>query len=607
MREPDCILWKNPERDKIGVFFTQLIEEITNDLTNDNYRFKFINSNVAINDLYTEIVDYEKNDHSKSRCYKKLEKWQELVKEDIKFGLVTNGKSFEELISIKTIRKDQIVEVKQLVKHILHEMENTYLEKTESVICDEILSKSDDFNTIEYLTHIFVSELVFMGYSARHIYFKNRGKFYPTHVVVRKCMKGKLDSGDVIKFIKSFNHNNSCYNVRFFSKSSNIERLSNLSEYGISVKIEDTKARHIRSSEYEGSLLSRIPGEAERSITIFDVLAKDQFAAFEKAEKQIDLFNSILYLEDHNANSIPLIREALVYNEDNKVYRVEQGRDETSKRPDRTLDDVSHRLLLGRTMGEINEEKVSYTKLKNIIKNHENALSNRFPEMKFVALWSTLEQFIPQDSGDESKHNKQNTFGRVEKYVIPCLMKNIASVMVNNIINQFNRINGIDNDHGQNIGNEPKEIMEFGRALIGNLKDQDLPNSPLLPETVNPLLRYRLDELRGTFSSPKCYHDFLATKVSDLKYILFLSYSERNAIMHKGTSSTYLPPLLVFLHSIVDRTLREVIRELKKSGETKNVEEAFERIRETYDNKVTGLKELSQDQFSADTLMDYLL
>ncbi|WP_439507666.1 hypothetical protein [Yoonia sp.] len=185
-------------------------------------------------------------------------------------------------------------------------------------------------------------------------------------------------------------------------------------------------------------------------------------------------------------------------------------------------------------------------------------------ETQLITLWSAFEALLPAPSKDDGKHVRIVHFN---KLIVPCVARkyllskfqNCFSVCAASVGGSFQKV--LD-DHG--AGASPAERL--GSILIGEPAYQKMLMKSLAD---SPLLMNRVWSLQRVLLNPKDGLGKTTTHESRVSWQVNRIYRERNDIVHSGSRSPFIAPLVenAFLY------YRLVIRSLEDAFTRYNVYE----------------------------------
>lgn len=200
-------------------------------------------------------------------------------------------------------------------------------------------------------------------------------------------------------------------------------------------------------------------------------------------------------------------------------------------------------------------------RLAQAIEYHGAALTSNRYEEQLLNLWSSLEGFVGVPSSAGSK------ISFVREAVLSCLTLQYPQRLFSLVANRVVALMGNDaaNAFWTSTEMQSSKLRE-NLALVLLHPDLEAKRNELagIIAKRDPVLLYRLFELRKRFENPKATKETLQRHREKIAWQMNRIYWNRNLIVHSAESLPYLPTLVEHLHIYVDSFLGSILYAVAK-------------------------------------------
>jgi len=259
--------------------------------------------------------------------------------------------------------------------------------------------------------------------------------------------------------------------------------------------------------------------------------------------------------------------------------------------------------LLNFFFGESQLSEAAKARLAQAIEYHGAALTSKRHEEQLLNLWSCLEGFVGVPSSAGSK------IAFVREAVLSCLTLQYPQRLFSLIANRVAELMGEKHEEAFWKAAEVQSMPLRERLAMVLLHPSLVAKRDELAAfiaTRDPVLLFRLFELRKRFETPKVTKETLLKHREKISWQMNRIYWNRNLIVHSAESLPYLPTLVEHLHIYVDSFLGSILYVVAtlEASTIPSVLELFsvhEKIRNTELSK-----HIENNALAADNLLDWI-
>ena len=521
------ITWNNDWAYDGFLYFGQRIVEMLDYTTPDIYRAPLINTNKLVD----EYIDIYMNTANKNQLEAVKEEFLDSIENDVVLKFKYDNTKLDKLISMIKSKDMPIEEFNYLQKTIGH----TYLDWCKEYI-RFIVKKSKEKKKIESVIRCFIPELLRYGY--------NRDEIYHT---AKKVMLDKDTNPEKALdiFLDTYNNIENSYIVYI------------LFNQGIK-DFQDMMSKTLRLDFSIDKNEEEINPDNQFIVAkVKDIKALDASGAANYAIKSIEIFLDFYqYLGNYDCSLIH--KKVWVYDSKSVCRKLVVNREKY-----KSIEADSHMLI--RQCSEnliyrlIYDAKYSLTRLIEIVKLHNKAISNNGLENGFLNFWSILEMICVSDI--EGKKGDQ-----VKNKLIPILQRDYLVEIFNDI--ERNLLNIFSMEEYRDF---LKIIDENTSTTVESLADILLLDKygTYVDEFVDrlvsyPVLRTRILEIRDKCHKMNDLYNMSVKYAKSVSWQISRIYRARNKIIHSGKEVRDIKDLGEILHSYVDSIVSEVLVQLSQ-------------------------------------------
>lgn len=419
MRFRNLRKWTNPSELEGLVYFAQLLEELLFDYSLDTYKPSAMNSCTLclearnlLRDIENELID------PANLVYVLKELMLNLRKDEVAQSLLDIGL---ETIEKKLCNEQTPLNESTVIINIIHSQLSVwkYKEMNEILLLDA-LKNGKEKKRIRSLTRTYVTTLISIGYSSRHLYFTTRMFFHLGDNQITQCDDAKeffkLVSGEANRYIAVFKASS------FFN-----EIKESCADFKITVADSLDEDISAYATKNKFSL-----GVNDVYLINQEFEAMDMSSAREIAEHSIEQLSTLICLFHHK--EIPSWKKsALIINLDEKSARVATGlqnpmlmcADSKKKAAAIKLNSFIHEFSL--------KDHASFRRFNRAIELHTLALKSDSPENQFLNLWVALETIVPSKLG-RNKAKINNIIDSVLPFLSLCYIPKLIDKLLHDYI-----------------------------------------------------------------------------------------------------------------------------------------------------------------------------
>ncbi len=523
------ITWNNDWSNDGFLYFGQRIVEMLDYMTVDIYRAPLLNTTRLI-DEYLDIYNKTKNP---SQLQFVKEEFLFSFEEDVVLDYIYDREKILHLVATIKSSTDPV----GVFNYLKTTIGRNYFNWCKEYIC-YIIWKNKEKKKIESAIRCFVPELLRYGYYRDEVY----------HNAKKILLAEDIDPHEALEeFFDLYNREMQIYTVYFLFNRKMLQFQKLLEDH-----------LHLDFSLDERAQKINVDNQYI-VVKLNNVKAMDFSGAANSAMGNIELFLDFFqFLGNYDYNFVH--NKVWVYNTKNEEKRIVVNREKY-----KSIEYESHS-----TIGKLTEEiitclitsaRCSISRLREIIKVHNRAISNNGLENGFLNLWSILEMICVTDL--EGKKGDQ-----VKKKLIPILQKDYMVTIFEDISDNLVRVlpTKTYEDLLQTIEEDASSSYEkIAIFLLLNKYEQQVDD--FVDDLVNyPVIRTRILDIRDNYHKRSKLYNASTKYAQRISWHLSRIYRVRNGIIHSGKTPNDIKDLGEHLHEYVDHILNELLIQLSKGS-----------------------------------------
>ncbi len=516
------ITWNDDWSNDGFLYFAQRIVEMLDYMTVDIYRAPLLNS-IRLMDEYLEIYNSTGNPNQLEFV---KEEFLATFENDVVLKYKYDNDKISHLVATIKSCSDPI----NTIKYLRATIGRHYFKWCKEYL-SHIIWQSREKKKIEAATRCFVPELLRYGYNRDEIYHNAKkfllGSDQNTHEALEK-------------FFALYQLKKHTYSV-YFLFSRRIMQFQTLLEERLNLdfSLDERTERINTDSRYVVARCSNIQ-------------ALDFSGAANNAMSQIELFLDFYQCLGNYNHSI-VHNKVWVWNSKGEEKRIVVNREKL-----KSIENDSHT-----TIGKLSETiitamiagaRCSISRVREIIKVHNRAISNNGLENAFLNLWSILEMICVYDM--EGKKGDQ-----VKKQLIPILQKDYLISIFEDIDHNLETILSTE-AYRSLLDTIEEDVSSSSRkiAMFLLLEKYEERVDDFVDFLVNyPVLRTRIIEIRDHYHMRNKLFSASEKYAQRVSWHLSRIYRVRNKIIHSGKTPNDIKDLGEHLHEYVDHIIIEII------------------------------------------------
>jgi len=557
-------------------FFTQCLDELLFDHTNDSYKAPALNLVTRLYELRMmskHVMESEINPEALRSFIDELE-WGIGVDPVISHEEKTRYLRGLKRISLGTPSPQKVIAYSAWLIDVLIDYFENLKEKIKITIHD-----GNKKTLLRSLANSFAAHIELENYSRRYAYQQVQRKLY------RKLRLANI-SINVEQTLKSF--------IDDFD-GSNFESTVYLRGEKNFLEIKDLAA------QWNIGISDKLPQNVENiseknNFTVADSLSvflavteindvKDRYNAKYRAELRLRAFVGMIKYHCHE--------KSLAYSSNALVKMTAESRDVifiVGQNPNPILNRFTDGNIdrdgirrIAELMSGVHLDSISTRKIINVIEYHRNAITAPNLESQLISLWASLEGLLPHPgSGVRIKH--------FTEIISNILVLSYPKKLFKEISRQLHlelKSNKSITDQIDAIG--MKSWIENIIALICCKENESLGQTVLAALDGNLLLRFRMKELYDSFSDAKRIKSTLDNHKKKISWHINRIYMTRNLIVHSAEAMPYLEIIVENLHDYLDSVIETISYYAIKSKAVISIASLVEAILTDYELRMDYL------------------
>lgn len=501
--------------------------------TIDTYRVRLMNSVSIINELHEVIEDYLTESISLENIKMVCIEAERILQKDTLLKKLYPVEQKFTVEQVHNFNKNTIRELKSNINVLKEILESKYKPDIINELTQQFGATQYNPESISLLTNSLGSQLLWEGYSYKHLYELKR------------------------VFINE--ENSHSFNEKFNIFTENIT--NDKKEFTVYIKLTSRKDLIQIHEVFDFSIRASLDVSNENEIvkkfnkqsgniycTIPNILSVDYISAIRIATEKLSLFHNLIRFELRKTK-LKISPKILVHDENSDDYFINHAEARTigfiSSGSIGKLKNYSNNFSKAISINDKKLNTSSREKLSNSLRFFRMGLDADSTESKFIHTWIALEYLLK--SGEHG-----SIIGLVQKYLPKVIaVKYFSKILINfsSDIKRFEIIELIEDKYtvektGNNISLE---------SLFNLLKEKTIVDS-ILREIESPLLYERFRKLSNMFSNSKLMKEALHQHLNNLEWNLQRIYRLRNKIIHSAKTNTNILQLesnLTYYFSVI--------------------------------------------------------
>jgi len=539
------------------LFFAQILDEMLFDYTLDSYKPPVFNSHSMCIEML-DVIDGIEDGFLQEKSLNPIKEefiWN-LENDPIVKKLLGNvdDKDLKKISTYRYRTRLNHLNKTQNFRNLVYEIENLknlfdlhYFDTLKRELSEEIQSPKNKKN-ITTLARIFLSELIFRGYSQQFLYYETRNFFFSQD-------KKILSTDQLNEFFSKFTFEFIDWVVIFkgepgfkFAKGIKLPIISEISE-----NIPETGLNHPTIKKY------LIPDDTYPFFLSFQkIQALDPYSASERAEYALKTINNLAAYTIHK-ECLNWFEKSLVYSSNGYFKIVDYPVAPITKVKDSNFSELHHDVdKIAKIFQNLDNQSTYY--ILNSLNSHYCAIHSTTSENQLMNLWTAMETLLPPQSEQRILHflDSFDAFLNrkyVQKLIID-LLHSLRSSLGSDLDIVFDKF--------------PDSYSDFEKcaALISiQIENEKYRDEIYTLIKGDPLLTNKIYTLMKKLSSSEQILKTIELHNKRVRWQLQRIYRARNLIVHKGEKLVYINQLVENLHSYY-HTVFDLIQEIKNNNES---------------------------------------
>lgn len=527
-------------------FFSQLLDEMLFDHSDDSYKAAALNTYtrvIELKEIATEVLNG-------SAPLKTLESFVE----ELSFSLETDEiLSHSEITLLRQMLYDAKLNIENTHKFVetILAIENfleNYFDRICSTLKSSILGECKEKRKIIRIASDFIVQCEADGYSRRYVYNSVKQK------LIKPLLQRKNVSSQALlnEFFDCFKNEPKEWIVYFaFHPNNDLFELTN--RFGVICGINLDGIDNIAPKALAYIENAKISGKIFLG---YKVAGKDPLVALEFGQRMVGICVAAVGFCNHECE-IKFDNKGIVVDLLRKSAIEMAGRPNAMKVNTRGAIGLQDGLtLIEKVIDSEGHEKDVHALLKllNLVNLHAVGLTENNPPNQLVDLWSALEGFMPKPGRDAVR--------------ISHFSDQLSRVLTLSYAEKLFRVVATEL---KGAGKKARNLIESAAIDLNNTADvasficsseyeEIRVNLLKIIERDNPLLCFRLWDLNRKFSTNKKILETLKSHQRKIKWQLFRIYYSRNSIVHAARISDNIASLVEHLHAYIDQLTWSILR-----------------------------------------------
>ncbi|MDP3397198.1 MAG: hypothetical protein Q8S57_11125 [Methanoregula sp.] len=560
------------------LFFAQTIREMVSRYTIDSYKAPVFNSHSICGEILDVINEIEQGFlHERGLDPLKEELIWNLQDDPVVRKLL--GYRFAPIMD-ELKQADSPKKIQSIIKPIQNLIEINYLHEIHNQLIEcVIFPKQKD--KITQLSKIFISELVFDGYSQEYLHQEIMYFFFSNQKIHNI---NQLDA-----FFKKFSFKKENWDV-YFRGDDNFSYLEKQDIFD-NLEILDNKISPRKGFPAEIKFFEE--NEKYPLILFFkDIEALDPYDAREHCESILRHLNDLSGLNTHRTK-LEWFSQSLVYSKSH-FFNVIDDYSVMHKTKDSEICEVKSNIdELVSILIKLDSESMYL--IWNSLSMHSGAIQSQRSENQLMNLWTSLETLLPAPPSSQKTRivHFLNSFG-------PFLGRKYLQKLIKDLLNELRFELGEKLDGFLSKVPEGSSDFEKLSAVLSIKENKHLKDELCLQVGKNFLLRNKVHTLNKKLITKKRILETIETHNKRVRWQLQRIYRARNLIVHKGSKLLYLDQLVENLHSYY-HSVFSLIQEIQYDYDNiDSLETIFKLVRIEHEAHLILLKNEGQSDCNKD-------
>jgi len=509
------------------LFFAQTIREMVSRYTIDSYKAPVFNSHSICEEILDVIEEIEQGFLH--------ERGLDPLREELIWNLQddpvvrkTLGYRFTPIME-ELKQADSHKKIQSIVKPIQNLIERNYIQEIHNQLIESVKNPKEK-EKITQLSKIFISELVFYGYSQEYLHQEIMYYFFSNQKI------STVNQIDI--FLKRFSFNKENWDV-YFRGDDNFTYLEKLDIFK-DLEILDEKIQPRKG--YPAEIKFFEDNEKFPLFLLFkNIEALDPYDARDRCERILRHINDLSGLSTHR-EKLKWSSQSLVYSKTD-FFKAIDDYSVMHKVKDSEICDVKSNIdELVSILVKLDPESMYL--IWNSLSMHSGAIESKRSENQLMNLWTALETLLPAPQS-QSKTRIVYFLYSFE----PFLGRKYIQKLIKDLLNELrfelgDKLDGF-------LLKVPVGSSDFEKisAVISIKENKPLKDELCLMVGRNFLLRNKIHTLNKKLITKAKILETIETHNKRVRWQLQRIYRARNLIVHKGGKLIYLDQLVENLHS----------------------------------------------------------
>ncbi|MBL4804608.1 MAG: hypothetical protein JKY71_07055 [Alphaproteobacteria bacterium] len=567
--------WSKSKSAKNLLFFVQVIEELLNDHSWDNYRVYTLDTIGRLRDLRYVANGIEGQTINKWHLHDAVEEVNWSIKSDpIAQNCFTEVNTHLQMLNLPTCDAQK---VSHAVEFLIRSLEPNYKAEAEKLIIERVFSGGKR-NELRRITACYCAYLIRAGYS----------KYYVEEMLKNCFLKDnqtRVTQTKLEEFFSKFDFELNKYNVYARARKESAEMLQK--HFGFEI----IKGRNIpKSCKNSKPEFFKIKN-THRIYALTGVEALDPYTAKHLVTYTLSSLLALTLIEPSRKN-IQKSSEMFVHKVGSREGTYVPSKNNILKQPKRDVFGDAHKKIedsLNNIFDPNLLTKPSRSKVFRSLNTYDLAINSNAPDTQLASMWAALEAL----SAQPKKGSK------IEKNISNWCKAICTGYAERNFKAFFYDLEKIYKKQFREIVKKQRKGKSSLAKFANIVLLQDANTSSLRKEMLrllrdNPLASFRLVDLHQKFATPQEAAKTISNHEKRVMWQLKRIYRARNAIVHSGTGPNYTDTVAVNMSSYYLAICRVLVRKLSNYDSAVTIDQVFFDTSFIYDNKLKKLRELKR-------------
>ena len=560
--------WKNDESLDGLLFFAQIIEEMASRYTLDSYKAPVFNSH----SLCDEIIDVSEEIsqgflHENNITPIKEELIWNLQNDPVAKNIL--GYRYHSIID-ELKESDNQKRLVAIIKPIQNLLESKYFDEVKKHIIAAIKNPKDK-EYISSLSKIYISELLYYGYSQEYLHQMIMQSFFSTQRIT--------NATQIEQFLNKFTFEKNSYDI-YFKGDTKFYYLAELSStFDFEISDEAITPRKGRSEEID---FFKIYPTYPLNIIFRNFEALDPFDARIGCELLLINLKDLGAFSTHK-EKLTWFNQALVYSKSDYVTIID---DYSSMLKIKDLDIDDFKVNIDEDISFfVNFNKTSRYFVMNSFSLHSIAIDSKNSVNQMMNLWTALETLLPPPP------NKDIRIVHFLSSYEPFLARKYIQKLIIDLLNELRYELGEQlTQIFLKISQGSTDFEKLSFILCQKEESEKFRDELYAKIGRNLRLRHKIFSLMKKMHNSDALLDTILTHNKRVSWQLQRIYRARNLIVHKGGKLPYIDHLVENLHSYY-HVIISLIKEIQSDYENiDSLDTVFKLVRIEYDSHIKLLK-----------------